>query len=208
MIRVPHAYIYGTCIIHFGPKTGLAPVKQTWTFAQKICIYTCCKDFSAFSKKGIYMILYAWFFICTYIVLKNSLKTGDHIYRLTVSDRAFLLFLWSVIPPAANFDLVYARHSWPLSMQCQGSLTCHIYCDTGPASVCNIHFRGSVTITPVAKRLVVELSVQGLFLRPGSVAAGIRTRSNLLHVRRTLLPTAPSPRPVTEEHRTIHNTMT
>ena len=71
------------------------------------------------------------------------------------------------------------------------------------ASVCNVQFRGPVTLTHVAKRLAVELSVQDLFLRLGSVAAGIRTRSELPHMRRTFLPTAPSPRPVTGKHKTI-----
>ena len=43
--------------------------------------------------------------------------------------------------------LTYARHSWPLS---EGSLACHIYCDT----VYNGNLRGPVTLTPIAERLI------------------------------------------------------
>ena len=52
--------------------------------------------------------------------------------------------------------LSYARQSRPLS--CEGSLTCHLYCDTG-ASVQNGHLRGPVTLTPTAERLAVKLSL-------------------------------------------------
>ena len=55
------------------------------------------------------------------------------------------------------------RHSSPLSSE--GSLACHIYCDH-EASVYNCHLRGHVTLTPVAKRLAMELS---LFLRLRSI---------------------------------------
>ena len=56
------------------------------------------------------------------------------------------------------------------------------------ASVFNGHLRGPVTLTPVAERLSVELSLP--FLRLSCVAAGIRTpnlrgeRSNPLRHRR------------------------
>ena len=63
-------------------------------------------------------------------------------------------------------NLTHARHTWPLSSE--GSLSCHTYCDTGHG-----HLRGPVTLTPIAKRLAVELSLPVLRLR--SVAAGIWT---------------------------------
>ena len=50
--------------------------------------------------------------------------------------------------------LNHARHSWPLSSE--GSLACHTYCET---SVYNGHLRGPVTLTPIAQRYAVELSL-------------------------------------------------
>ena len=61
----------------------------------------------------------------------------------------------------------YLWHTWPLSSE--GSLTFHTCCDTG------LLLRGPVTITPVAERLAVELSLH--FSRLRSVATGNRTRS-------------------------------
>ena len=75
--------------------------------------------------------------------------------------------------------LTYARHSWPLSSE--GSLPCHTYCDT-VSSVYNGHLRGPVTLTPIAERLAVELSLS-VFTR--FVAVGIRT-PNLPLAKRTL----------------------
>ena len=50
--------------------------------------------------------------------------------------------------------LTYARYSWSLSSE--GSLTCHTYCDTDlPFG----HLGGPVTLTLVAERLAVELSL-------------------------------------------------
>ena len=58
----------------------------------------------------------------------------------------------------------YARHLWPLSSE--GSLACHTYCDTSV-------YNGPVTLTPIAERLAVKLSLP--VLRLSSVPAGIRT---------------------------------
>ena len=52
--------------------------------------------------------------------------------------------------------LTYARHSRPLSSE--GSLACHAYCDTGHPFIM-VFCWGSVTTTPIAKRLEVELSL-------------------------------------------------
>ena len=46
--------------------------------------------------------------------------------------------------------LTLARPSWPLCSE--SSLTCRTHCDTG-------HLRGPMTLTPVAERLAVELSL-------------------------------------------------
>ena len=50
--------------------------------------------------------------------------------------------------------LTYARHSRPL--RSEESLACHTYCDTGHPF---IMVRGPVTLTPIAERLAVELSL-------------------------------------------------
>ena len=47
--------------------------------------------------------------------------------------------------------LTYARHSWPLSSE--RSLACHTYCDREHLFIMVI----SVTLTPIAERLAVEL---------------------------------------------------
>ena len=49
--------------------------------------------------------------------------------------------------------LTYARHSWPLSSE--RSLACHTYCDREHLFIMVI----SVTLTPIAERLAVELSL-------------------------------------------------
>ena len=75
----------------------------------------------------------------------------------------------------------FDRHSWPLSSE--GSLTCHTYCDTGHP------FIMVISEDPWHSHLlpsVWQWSCHYLFLRPRSVATGIRT-PNLLHVRRHLL---------------------
>ena len=46
-------------------------------------------------------------------------------------------------------------HSWPLSSE--SSLVCQTYCETGHPVI--LSSRGSVTLTPIAKRLAVELSL-------------------------------------------------
>ena len=53
--------------------------------------------------------------------------------------------------------LTYDRHPWPLSNE--GSLACHTYCDASEASVYNGHFRGPVTLTPIAECSALELSL-------------------------------------------------
>ena len=50
--------------------------------------------------------------------------------------------------------LTNARHLWPLSSE--GSLACQTYCG---ASIYNGHLRGPITLTSLAERLAVELSL-------------------------------------------------
>ena len=68
----------------------------------------------------------------------------------------------SLLPLKGWAWLTYARQSWPLSSE--GSLACLSYFGTGH----NGHLR---TLTPIAERLALELSLP--FLRTRSVAAGI-----------------------------------
>ena len=66
--------------------------------------------------------------------------------------------------------LTYARHSWPLSSE--GSLACHIYCDTGHP------FKMVISEDPWHSHLlpsVWQWSCHYLFLRLRSVANGDRT---------------------------------
>ena len=72
--------------------------------------------------------------------------------------------------------LTYPQHSWPLSSE--DSLACHTYC------VYNGHLRGPVTLTSIAERLAVELSLQG-FEHP-TVRLGYQ-RSYRLHHSRGLI---------------------
>ena len=67
--------------------------------------------------------------------------------------------------------LTYAQHSWTLSGE--DSLACHMW---HKASVYNGHFRGPVTLIPIAEHLAVELSLPVLRLR--SVAARTHTQSS------------------------------
>ena len=53
-------------------------------------------------------------------------------------------------------SLTYARHSWPLSCGC--SLACYTHGDTA-LTLQNGHLRGLVTLTIIAERLAVELSL-------------------------------------------------
>ena len=79
------------------------------------------------------------------------------------------LFVFFFVP-LENFSLIwrceglqiltYSRHKWQLSSE--GSFACHIYCDTGHPfiiPVCNGHLRGPLTLTPIAERLAVKLSL-------------------------------------------------
>ena len=52
--------------------------------------------------------------------------------------------------------LTYARHSWSLSSE--GSLACHTECYTGQLFIIG-HLLGTVTLTIIAERLAVELSL-------------------------------------------------
>ena len=56
-----------------------------------------------------------------------------------------------------GLQMTYAWHSWPLNSE--GSLACHTYCTWHGASVYNSHLRGPATLTPIAERLEVELSL-------------------------------------------------
>ena len=81
-----------------------------------------------------------------------------------------IVCIWFIIP-LENFSLIwrrqhsdeglqiltYARPSWPLSSE--GSLACHTYYDTGHPFVIYGHLRGPVTLSPIAERLTVELSL-------------------------------------------------
>ena len=51
----------------------------------------------------------------------------------------------------AHFLLTCAWHSW--SLNSEGSIACHTYCETGR------RLRGPVTFTTIAERLAVELSL-------------------------------------------------
>ena len=78
----------------------------------------------------------------------------------------------------------YAQHLWPSSSG--GSLTCHTCCDMAGSSIYNGHLRGPLTLTLLAERLAVELSLPVLS-RIGFEHSNFRVqgkRSNRLRVRR------------------------
>ena len=77
----------------------------------------------------------------------------------------------------------YARHSWPLSSE--GSLACHIYCDTGHPFIMVIA-RGPVTLTLIAECLALELSLPVLQLR--SIAASACEANALTHCATAAVP--------------------
>ena len=66
-------------------------------------------------------------------------------------SRIFHSFGDVTIPGEGLHILTCTRHSWPLSSE--GSLKCH------RPTLYNYHHRGPVTLTPVAERLAVELSL-------------------------------------------------
>ena len=108
-------------------------------------------------------------FVCLFVWSFSSHSRIFHSYGdVTIAGEGLQIF---------TFD----RHSWPLSSE--GSLTCHTYCDTGHP------FIMVISEDPLHSHLlpsVWQWSFHYLFLRPRSVATGIRT-PNLLHVRRHLL---------------------
>ena len=118
-------------------------------------------------KKGYWI----GFVLGIFVPLENfSLKWSRHHYR------------WR----AANFDLCSAL----MAIE-QWGFFCVPHLLWLGASVYNDHLRGSVTLTPFAERLTVELSLPVFQL--GSIAARTRTL-NFLLVGQTLYPTAPLPR--------------
>ena len=99
------------------------------------------------------------------------------------------------IVPLENFSLLWRRHHcrwraasfdlWSALMvieQWGFLLTCHTYCDTG-LPFYNGHLRGPVTLTPVAERLAVELSLPDFTTQ---VCRDRRSNPDLPHARRTL----------------------
>ena len=82
------------------------------------------------------------------LVLKNYIGNDSRIFHsytdVTIAGEGLQI-------------LTYGRHSWPLSSE--GSLACHIYCDTGhPFNMDFGRLRGTVTPTHIAERLAaVEL---------------------------------------------------
>ena len=77
------------------------------------------------------------------------------VWSLSSHSRIFHSYRDVTITGEGLQILTYDRHSWPLSRE--DSLTCHTYCDTGHPFTG--HLRGPVTLTPIAERLAVELSL-------------------------------------------------
>ena len=93
---------------------------------------------------------------------------------------------------AADFDLCYAQHSWPLNSE--GSETCHTYCDT-----CLL-FLMVISEDPWHSHLLPSIwqwSCHYLFLRLGSVATGDQT---LISCTREERSTSTSPRRLNESN--------
>ena len=82
----------------------------------------------------------------------------------------FLFVCLGFIVPHENFSLIWRRHHcrWRAAIF-------YLYLLWHGASVFNGHLPGSMTVTPIAERLEVELSLPVLRLINRSVAAGIRT---------------------------------
>ena len=102
----------------------------------------------------------------------RGLNCRDHFY-LKIKSSVYFVSLFvclRLFVPLENFSpiwrhhlageglqiLSYSRHSWPLSSE--GSLACHIYCDTGHPFLMVIS-KEPVTLEPIAERLTVELSL-------------------------------------------------
>ena len=81
---------------------------------------------------------------------------GLFVWGLTSHSRIFHSYGDVTITGEGLQILTYARHSWSLSRE--DSLACHTYCDTGhPFN--KGHLRVPVTLTPIAERLAVGLSL-------------------------------------------------
>ena len=100
----------------------------------------------ASSRSGIYTGRAFWgVFVCLFVCLGLSSHSsifnsyGDVSITCTGEGLQFFTYAW---------------HSWPLSSEV--SLACHTNCDTG---LYNGHLRGPVTLTTIAERLAVELSL-------------------------------------------------
>ena len=111
------------------------------------------------------------------------------------------------IIPLENFTLIWRRHHsrWKAanfwSILCthdieQWGFFCVPHLVWHGASVYKGHIRGPVTLTPIAERLAMMMSLP--FLRISSDAAGIRT-PNIPVARPTLLPSTAAVAPVLKE---------
>ena len=78
-------------------------------------------------------------------------------------------------------NLTSVRHSWSFSSE--GSLACHAYCDTGHPFIMVISDLGPVTLTPIAERLAVELSLPVLTTQ---VCFDRKSNPDLPHTRRKI----------------------
>ena len=86
-----------------------------------------------------------------------------------VSRIQYLIINFGFSVPLENFSLIWRRQMageglqmltfvrLSLPFRSEGSSTCHTYCDTGESFIS--HLRGPVTLTPVAERLAVKLSL-------------------------------------------------
>ena len=124
-------------------------------------------------------------------------------WKIRVSYVNFDLFVCKgIYVPLENFSIIWRRHHYRwraanfdlcsalMAIEQWGFFSLPHLMWHGP-SVYNGHIQGPVTLTPIAERLAVELSL--LFLQLKSVEPGIRT-PNIPLARPTLYPTLPPPR--------------
>ena len=96
-------------------------------------------------SKTIFIFVCVCLFVCLFVCLGfSSYSRIFHSTDLTITGKGLHI-------------LTCARHSWPLSSE--GSLPCYTYFDTGHPSIMVIFEDPCVTLTPIAERLVVELSL-------------------------------------------------
>ena len=103
------------------------------------------------------------------------------VYRPT---REFFAHMETSPLPVKGCKLIvtYAQHSW--SLNSEGSLEYHTYCDSSSNRSSNSNLRGPVTLTPIAECLAVELPLH-VFT---TVVAVIRSsKPNLLLALNTCL---------------------